>query len=257
MSNKDYSSTADEGVEDDLRNQRLDPAIADVYAVFNSIGYQIINARRLEHLATLGIPVRDLTVLELGAGAGGLTSYFINRNCDVTSVEPRAESLGVLAGRFPTVTAMHLDIETDAARMLPKRDVVFSYGLLYHLRDPETALERMSSAAQQLLLLETRVDPTPEEKVELVDERHAEHPSSGMYGAGCRPSRSWVQSQLKRWFPNVYLPRTQPNHPEFPVEWAHAGADGYPTRAIFVASRTPLDHPNLGETIEERQRYAV
>jgi 16S rRNA A1518/A1519 N6-dimethyltransferase RsmA/KsgA/DIM1 with predicted DNA glycosylase/AP lyase activity len=62
--------------------------------------YQRFNARRLEHLATLGLDLWDKTVLEVGAGVGDLTSFFLDRGCKVTSVEARAENIQRCAETF-------------------------------------------------------------------------------------------------------------------------------------------------------------
>ncbi|MEM6491864.1 MAG: class I SAM-dependent methyltransferase, partial [Pseudomonadota bacterium] len=135
---------------------------ATVHMAFGNIAYLVMDQRRLEHLATLNLPIRGRAVLELGAGAGGLTSFFINRDCEVTAVEPRAASLAVLADRFPSVRAIELDVESDVVATLPKSDIVFAYGLLYHLAEPAAALKSFAALTDGMLLLETRVDPSPE-----------------------------------------------------------------------------------------------
>ena len=45
-----------------------------------------MNARRLEHLAGLGLPIAGRDVLEVGAGIGDLTSAFLDRGCQVTAI---------------------------------------------------------------------------------------------------------------------------------------------------------------------------
>src|ERR1700740_1455139 len=67
---------------------------------FKSFRYQRMNQRRLEHLAMLRLPIERRTVLELGAGVGSLTSFFLDRDCTVTSVEPRPENVDVLRKRY-------------------------------------------------------------------------------------------------------------------------------------------------------------
>lgn len=220
--------------------------------VFDHVGYQIMNCRRLEHLASLGLDLHGFSVLELGAGIGGLTSYFINRACQVTSIEGRADSTAVLAGRFPTVTAMTMDLDAEDAPTLPRREIVFCYGLLYHLGGPEAALARMGAATKRLLLLETCVSPAADER--LVDLREdADFPSASINGAACNPSRAWIVKRLKRSFAHVYLPKTQPNHPDFPIDWDNASTTPNGARAVFVAAHRPIDNPLLGDEILQRQ----
>ena len=56
-------------------------------ALFRSPQYRRHNARRQEHLASLGLDLRHKSVLELGAGVGDHTVFFLDRDCVVTSVE--------------------------------------------------------------------------------------------------------------------------------------------------------------------------
>src|ERR1700689_2103588 len=62
------------------------------YEVFHSPNYLRHNARRLEHLASLGLDLHGRSVLELGAGIGDHTTFFLDRDCSVVSVEPRPEN---------------------------------------------------------------------------------------------------------------------------------------------------------------------
>ncbi len=55
--------------------------------VFLSYHYQRHNQRRLEHLATLGLSIAGSTVLEVGAGIGDHTSFFLDRGCHVVCTE--------------------------------------------------------------------------------------------------------------------------------------------------------------------------
>lgn len=54
---------------------------------FTNSHYQRINQRRLEHLASLHLPLENRSVLEVGAGIGDLTSFFLDRNCEVVITE--------------------------------------------------------------------------------------------------------------------------------------------------------------------------
>lgn len=69
--------------------------------------------------------------------------------------------------------------------------------------------------------------------------------------------RQWVFDELHRHFEHVYMPSTQPWHREFPLDWAALGdgqAGGDLTRAVFVASRRPLDNELMRESIPDQQR---
>jgi len=72
---------------------------------------------------------------------------------------------------------------------------------------------------------------------------------------GCRPTRGWIWQQLARLFPHVYLPRTQPNHEQFPVDWStpDSARPAGLTRAVFVAARRPLANDMLASELLVRQ----
>ena len=67
-------------------------AALKVAAYFRSPQYCRHNCRRQEHLATLGLELDSKSVLELGAGVGDHTTFFLDRGCTVTSVKPRIEN---------------------------------------------------------------------------------------------------------------------------------------------------------------------
>lgn len=68
---------------------------------FHSDYYLRINQRRLEHLATLPLPLAERSVLEVGAGIGDHTSFFIDRGCTVTITDAREENLAIVGRRLP------------------------------------------------------------------------------------------------------------------------------------------------------------
>lgn len=72
-------------------------------AVFIPPYYLRHNQRRLEHLASLRLPLREATVLDVGAGIGGHTSFFVDRDCEVTAIEGQPENAQILARTLPAV----------------------------------------------------------------------------------------------------------------------------------------------------------
>ena len=203
--------------------------------------YQRHNSRRLEHLASLELPLASRRVLEVGAGIGDHTSFFLDRGCEVTVTEARADNLKLLRRRFPNVEVMHLDL--DEAKPLNRFwDIAYCYGLLYHLSDPEHAISFLSKHAD-LLLLETCVTPGNGVELNPVSEAR-ESPTQAISGIGCRPTRHWVRETLSKHFDYVYSTITQPWHEEFPLNWNAVETDGL-TRSIFIACRGALDSANL------------
>jgi Methyltransferase domain len=220
---------------------------------FHSDFYIRHSARRLEHLASLRIPVAGRTVLEVGAGIGDHSSYYIDRGCRITITEVRPECLQYLKQRFPNSDVQRLDMESPDSFPLAPADIVHCYGLLYHLRNPDQALDFLSRNALEMLFLETCVSFGEQETANLVSEVQSD-PTQAWSGTGCRPTRPWLFKRLQALFPYVYIPRTQPNHEEFPLDWTapqkhHASF----SRAIFIASRKQLPNPLLVSVLMELQ----
>ncbi|MEE3715451.1 class I SAM-dependent methyltransferase [Tumidithrix elongata RA019] len=210
------------------------------------------NQRRQEHLASLGINISGLSVLEVGAGIGDHTTYFLDRGCSVLCTEAREDNLEILRTRYPYIRVEQLDLDNPHPLTDKPLDVVYSYGLLYHLKKPAKAIEFMARNCSQILLLETCVSQENDESI-IITEEEIENPTQGIYGIGCHPSRKWVYQQLKKYFDFVYLPTTQPNHPEFPIDWATMPDEKTLTRAVFIASRQMINNPLLVEDIPMKQ----
>lgn len=224
--------------------------VSDPRRDFHSDRYLRHNLRRLEHLSTLNLPLSGRSVLELGAGIGDHTSFFLDRGCTVCATDPRPENLRLLASRYPSVEVAPLDLERPL--MSPQIfDVVYAYGVLYHLRRPEEALEFMAGRCGDILLLETCVSFGIAEAINLTAEDAAQ-PSQAVSGTGCRPTRPWIWTQLRRHMPFVYMPKTQPWHEEFPLDWNKPTSRGL-TRSIFIASRTELSNAMLVPSILMKQ----
>lgn len=212
------------------------------------------NQRRLEHLASLGLDLHGKSVLEVGAGIGDHTSFFLDRGCQVVCTEGRYENLEILKQRFSaSLPVFHLDLNEPDPSFEGAFDIVYCYGLLYHLHKPLEAISFMAGHCRNLLLLETCVSYGEHEAINFCEEPAAS-PTQSISGQGCRPTRSWIFNQLKQHFPHVYMPLTQPSHEEFPTDWTTKSGEGL-TRSVFIATRQPLNNPLLVEEIPMQQRY--
>jgi SAM-dependent methyltransferase len=222
------------------------------FRFFRSPAYLRHNQRRLEHLVSLGLPLRNATVLEVGAGIGDHTSFFVDRDCKVTAVEARPENLRVLREIHSQVESLLLDLDDPDAAFCVEFDIVYCYGLLYHLRNPADAIAYMAERCRRLLLLETCVSFGDGKLVNQCSE-DANDPTQAFSGMGCRPTRDWVHSHLKEHFEYVYLPISQPNHEEFPIDWSQPENPNRLSRSVFVASRSRLSNDKLTEAIPVKQ----
>lgn len=220
---------------------------------FNSWHYIRHNARRLEHLATLGLPLSGKQVLEVGAGIGDHTHFYLDRGCQVIATEGRDENFAVLQKRYPAIQTRQVDMEDPQLEIASAVDVVHCYGLLYHLKDPASAIAFLARCCRELLLVESCVSFGAGDFLNSCPE-NAGDSTQALSGGGCRPTRQWFYNRLKQHFPFVYLPLTQPWHEEFPIDWTQEKVNGAAfARAVFVAARVKLENPLLTEEIPVRQ----
>lgn len=231
------------------KRQFLQALFSSSKKTFHSDDYLRHNSRRLEHLASLGLPIENKTVLEVGAGIGDHTSFYLDRGCQVLITEGRQKNLEVIRQRFPNCECMQLNLEKPDVVFDRKFDIVHCYGLLYHLGQPLRAIEYLSSLTNGFLVLETCVSREHNSNENIVMEPSFD-PSQALTGKGCRPSRTWLFNSLKQNFKYVYVPLTQPCHEQFPLDWSRSSndADNHSeqlTRAVFIGSNVHLNNPNL------------
>lgn len=219
-------------------------------AIFHDPHYLRHNDRRLRHLDTLDLLKPGMTVLEVGAGIGDHTKYLLSKGCLVTATEGRQENLDILRTTFPLIPTKLLDLNIANPPFESGFDVVCCYGTLYHLSRPDVGIEFMARHGK-LMLLETCVSYGNDSSVCLCQENQ-KNPSQALYGIGCRPTRPWVFSELKKHYPFVYVTKTQPNHDEFPSDWTVVSTGLH--RAVFVASIIDLENNNnLISSLPDRQ----
>jgi hypothetical protein len=235
--------------------KKKDNQTRDPIAQFRSDFYIRHNCRRQEHLASLGLDLANRSVLEVGAGIGDHTSFFLDRDCTVTVTEVREENLQVIKKRFADVEVLRLDLDAPEASFNRQFELVYCYGTLYHLRHPGQALEFLASRCTDTFLLETCVSYTDNEQINALPEV-IEDPSQASSGIGCRPARSWVFNKLKALFPFAYIPITQPWHEEFPLDWTDTRLAADPKRlwrSVFIASRRKIANDRLVDSIPMKQ----
>jgi len=206
-----------------------------------------INRARMDHLDSMGLPLAGKRVLDVGAGVGHLAQFFISKGCEVICVDGREENIAALSHRYPGLRGIVLNVESDPLAALGRFDIVFCYGLLYHLENPIAAIRNMEAVCDEILLLETVVTDHHLPLLRLDEETYAV--SQALRGFGSRPSPSYVVFSLtSAGFAAVYAPLRPPQHPDFEVEWRDDlsfSRDGHLLRSIFIASRREIDNPGL------------
>ena len=206
-----------------------------------------INRARLAHLESLGLPLEGKRVLDVGCGVGHLAQFFVAKGCKIACLDARLENIDELHQRYSTLEAYVANVETESLLRLGTFDIIFAYGLLYHLENPLVALRNMASVSRELLLLETMICDSQLPVLRFEDESSAFN--QALHGLACRPSPSWVVQALNRiGFQFIYAPDKPPNHRDFQIEWRNNldwWRENHPLRCVFVASRTELHNPRL------------
>ena len=230
------------------------PAEKGPFSVFLSPGATAINRSRQEHLASLGLDLEGKRVLEVGAGIGLHTPFFLERGCEVVVTDGRRENVAEISRRLPGVRSDVVDLEQDISLAhLGRFDIVYCYGPLYHLGNPERALARLAEVCEGLMLIETAVSPGKYDELLLVND--PDYFNQAVSGVGCRPTRLWVLNHLKELMGHGYIPCTQPDFVDFPLDWRKPPIE-LMYRSIFIGSRRPLDVPTLRSSVPDLQdRY--
>jgi len=215
-----------------------------------------INKARLDHLASLNLPLAKRSVLEVGAGVGKLTPFWEKQKCAVISTDGRAENVAAIRAGHVRRKAYVADLNVPGSHaQFGAFDIVFCYGVLYHVADPARVLSDLADVTTGLLLLETLVWHTDDGGIHPVAENRALCDQS-LDGLACRPARDWLWDSLGQLFRYVYMPLTQPDHPDCPLHWP--APDGGNVRAVFVASRQKLTNPALsGKFLVDYARHSV
>lgn len=213
-----------------------------------------INHARQTHLAALGLDLEAKRVLEVGAGIGLHTEFFEERGCDVVSTDANPLNVAEMLRRYPHRKIGLLDLDRPIALAdLGSFEIVYCYGTLYHLQDPDGALARLAATCTGQILVETLVVPGNYPELHRVVEPLSAN--QGIRGIGTRPTRSWVMSALRRHFGHAYAALDQPDFPDFATDWGLIDRTGN-LRAVFVGSKYPLRLPTLCALLPIRHRNA-
>ncbi|SEH30285.1 class I SAM-dependent methyltransferase [Magnetospirillum fulvum] len=135
------------------------------------------------------------TCLDVGCGPGWFTDKLAQRGLKVVGVEGRAELVEVAAQRVPAAMFANVDVtDTKAMGSLPKADLVFCFGLLYHLENPFAAVRSLHALTGKHLLIETQLIPEETPSFRLVAEGQNE--TQGLRFFAVIPSRSALVKML-------------------------------------------------------------
>lgn len=218
---------------------------------FHDPNYLRINKSRFEHFDWMGLDVAGKSVLEVGAGIGDHTLFLSERGATVTPLEAREENLEIIRFRFPDLTTIKTDLDNEehlkalASKFTFKFDMVYAYGILYHLTQPEPALD-FFRVMSDLLVMDTCVVKTTLED-DTVEYRPEDREQShfGIHGLGMWPGYAWLMEQIRKRWAHVYFPTMIPSHPAFVENWDKLSEHPHEARLVLVASASELDSDRL------------
>jgi hypothetical protein len=136
---------------------------------------------------------KDKTVLEVGCGFAHVGNEFSKLGAIVTSSDARASHLVTAQKLYPHIKTFAFD--GDKNELTEKYDIIVHWGLLYHLKEIENHLMKLTSHCD-VLLLETEVSDTTDENFALkIREKGYDQ---AFNGEGIRPSPTYVEKVLAK-----------------------------------------------------------
>lgn len=221
--------------------------VDDGMSIFDRGFYKEMTDARLKHFESLKLSLSGKTVLDIGCGIGRFSSFLAEQGADVFCMDGRAENIEKLKELYPARKCAVVDVETPELLAHGSFDVVFCYGLLYHLSDPFGFLKNASKICKETMIIETCIMDASDPMVQLVFEDQ-QNPTQALHPMGCRPTPSYVQACLKLSGFNVYKPATLPKHIQFDYKLTNDYSylkQNHLIRDIFIASRFEISNRAL------------
>lgn len=140
------------------------------------------------------LPVIE-TCIDAGCGPGWFAERLVSMGLMVVGIDGRVELVDEARRRVPHAVFSAMDITSlQASECLPQVDLVFCFGLLYHLENPFAAIRALYRAAGRFLLIETQIAPEDGAGFRLVSEGQNE--TQGLTYHSLIPSRKALIKML-------------------------------------------------------------
>jgi SAM-dependent methyltransferase len=177
--------------------------------------------------------------LDIGCGVGYFSRYLRDLRIEVTGLDGRTDNIREAQRRHPDINFIIQDIEDLSVRKLGLFDLVFCFGLLYHLENPFLAIRNLHALTKNILMIESMICPSSNPVARLIDEGNTEDQSLNYIALV--PSESGLIKMLYRGgFPYVYLSDVMPDHEEFRQTY-----EFHRRRTILIAGKVPVNLPCL------------
>jgi tRNA (mo5U34)-methyltransferase len=216
--------------------------------IFDQSHYDSLNQARGDVVRTVLASVASLrpmrTAIDVGCGFGYFSGLLSSLGFAVTAVDGREENVREAQRRFPVISSQVFNAEDPALRSLGQFDLVFCFGLLYHLENPFLAIRHLRAICSDFMLVESVIYQSSETIMGLVDEES--HDDQGLNYVAFYPTENClIKMFYKSGFPFVYRMTSKPQHSEY-----HAARDSKKVRTMLAASFSQVDSDAL-ELVQE------
>ena len=200
--------------------------------------YQELNSAREETVREIVTSVKDSlgleTAVDVGCGVGHFTNFLSSLRLRAVGVDARQENVEEARRRYPNLQFEVKDAEDPELLGLGTFDLVFCFGLLYHLENPFRMLRILSSMTRKLALLEGICYPSDEPVMVLIDEDHLG--DQGVNYVAYYPSEACLFKMLHcSGFSECFHPSRMPRH-----FFYQPGGNTFRYRTIIAASKTQV-----------------
>ena len=175
------------------------------------------------------------SAVDAGCGVGFFAQTLAELGLTVSGFDGRRQNVEEARRRFPAIPFETGDVEDPGIQMLGKFDLVFCFGLLYHVENPFRAIRNLHGLTGKCLLLESMVVPGERSELLLREEPRVEDQS--LTDVACYPSENALVKMLYRaGFAKVYRVTPLPDHEDFRETAEHGRR-----RTMLLASLTAID----------------
>ncbi len=216
--------------------------------IFDAEHYESLNRSRgavvSALLGELKEPLSLNTAIDVGCGLGYFAGLLKSLSFRVTAVDGRQQNVEAASQRNPGIEFKVCDAESPQLTQLGKFDLVFCFGLLYHLENPFLTIRYLREMTNKLLLVESVIYPGADPIMGLVDEGLTE--DQGLKHVAFYPTESCLVKMFYRsGFTNVYRFEPLADHIEYRIT-----SRTRQVRTMLAASSTELPTKRLTRMLE-------
>lgn len=179
------------------------------------------------------------TAVDIGCGVGYFSDVLHSLGLNVLGLDAREQNVLEARRRYPHLRFETMNAEDPRLLELGQFDLVFCFGLLYHLENPFRTIRTMSAMTAQFALLEGVCYPSKESVMVLVDENDLN--DQGVANIAFVPSEACLLKMLYRsGFSSCFLPRAMPDH-----SYYRQSTQIFRLRTLLAASKQPMQLASL------------